>query len=164
MGVTSNTRQSSLCLFPRVGCEWLKGRNNHSGQKDGSHLRSITFLLTLIQKLSTEENLCPVLVLLGHTALSVQCVTMQQTDQLFWFYADTLWMSRVFLWTASTFFFSFNAFLLGYSWFTVLSQFLLYSIVTQSNIYVYIHILFLILSSIMDYPKRLDMFNIQTLI
>ena len=42
-------------------------------------------------------------------------------------------------------------FFFQYSQFTVLFQFLLYSIVI-----LYVHILFLILSSIMFYPKRLD--------
>ena len=44
-------------------------------------------------------------------------------------------------------------FLLNYIWLTVLCHFLLQSIVTQ--LYIYIHF-FLILSSIMFYPKRLD--------
>ena len=54
------------------------------------------------------------------------------------------------------FFFNYYLFLkivlLKYSRFTMLRQFLLYSKVTQS----YIHILFLILSSIMFHPNRLD--------
>ena len=50
-------------------------------------------------------------------------------------------------------FLNFILFLLEYSWFTVLCQFLLYSIVTQS--YIYIHF-FLLFSSIMFYPKRFD--------
>ena len=47
-------------------------------------------------------------------------------------------------------------FLLAYSWFALLCPFLLYGTVTQS--YVYTHILFLIFSSILVYPQRLDMF------
>ena len=46
-------------------------------------------------------------------------------------------------------------FLLKYSWVTMLCQFLLYSKVTQS--YIYIHFLKKILLSIMVCPKRLDM-------
>ena len=48
-------------------------------------------------------------------------------------------------------------FFLKYSWFTILWPFLLYSRVTPSYVYIYIytHSLFLILSSIMVYPKRL---------
>ena len=59
---------------------------------------------------------------------------------------------------------SFLLLLLKYSWFTMLWQFLLYSKVTQSYIYMYTHThththtLFLILSAIMVYPKRLGMF------
>lgn len=45
-------------------------------------------------------------------------------------------------------------FLLNYSWLTVLCPFPLYGIGTRS--YIYIHILFHILSSILFYPKRLD--------
>ena len=50
---------------------------------------------------------------------------------------------------------------LKYSWFTMLCQFLLYSKVTQSYLWVthtHIYIPFLILSSIMVYPKRLDIY------
>ena len=43
-----------------------------------------------------------------------------------------------------------------YSWFTMLCQFLLYSKVTQPYIYIYVYIPFLMLSSIMVHPKRLD--------
>ena len=49
--------------------------------------------------------------------------------------------------------FSYLFFLLKYSWFTMLCQILLYSKVTQSYI---VYILFLILSFIMFYPKKLD--------
>ena len=62
--------------------------------------------------------------------------------------------------TSHYFFFVWMIFLLKYSWFTMLCQFLLYSKVTQSYMYIYTHththILFLILSSITFYPKRLD--------
>ena len=85
----------------------------------------------------------------------VQIVQGQVQPLMVW------WEAKQGGWTVcSLFYFILGFFLLifspyfDYSWFTICCQFLLYSKVTQ--LYMYVHILFLILYSIMFYHKWLD--------
>lgn len=95
-GATYNPKLSikSLYFFLEVDVsDWSE--EPVTEQRDDSDLqvmRTTRFLLTLAQKLSTGGNSDYNPVLLGHTAFSVQ-FDYAKIDQLFWFYAGTIWMS-----------------------------------------------------------------------